>query len=85
MIKLCKFLIHHFHPVKVFPTYLTEGGKVVSTVESWHGKQCIHCNKRKIKRNRSKQQSTGATQDVFDWLNAPPAPPNPSMIKVIQK
>lgn len=68
---LCMIGLHRFIPAKAFDTKVTYEGNFMQWAESWTGLAC-RCGKREIKRNVGNSQSSGATQNAYDWLNDRP-------------
>jgi hypothetical protein len=82
---LCWLGKHNFNLVEMFSTDITKNGKHHYWEHSWTGFQCTRCKKRKIKQIEYVQSAVGVTQQAYDWLNATPAPDNPTMLKLVQK
>jgi hypothetical protein len=82
---LCIIGKHNMRPKQVFTTnVIDENKKVVKYAESWHGFQCSRCTERTIKKEKYEEQSPGATQQAYDWVNSN-EPENPTMLKTVQK
>ena len=66
---LC-FFAHKWVPVEVFHTHVVDkNGKEKYWADSWHGYECTRCGERKIVKSEYTEQSVGATQNAYNWLN----------------